>query len=45
VVNWEAIRAVGEILGPIAVIATLFYLSLQKAEDVLLGSSPRSLLS
>ena len=28
-INWEAIGAVGEIAGAIAVIATIFYLSLQ----------------
>ena len=27
--NWEAIGAIGEIVGAIAVIATLFYLSIQ----------------
>ena len=29
VINWEAVGAVGEIMGAVAVVATLFYLAIQ----------------
>jgi hypothetical protein len=32
-VHWQAIGAVGEVLGAIAVIATLFYLSYQLKQN------------